>query len=168
MPVIGEKARIHCRGTLSDGRVFCDTHGTDGPLSFVVGSKTLLPGIERAVLDMTVGEKLHLRIPTNEAYGDYDESLVEQVPLASIPDADRLPSDGYIVVEAGGEPVRVRIVKQSDGTVLLDHNHELAGQDLVFDIEYLGLIEETAVEHEEHAPDCGCGCDRLKRSLAAK
>ena len=168
MPGIGDEVRIHCRGALSDGRVFCDTHGADGPLSFVVGSKTLLPGIERAVLDMTVGEKLHLRISASETYGDYDESLVEKVPLASIPDADRLPSDGYIVVEAGGEPVRIRIVKQPDGTMLLDHNHELAGQDLVFDIEYLGLVEETAVEHEKHAPGCGCGCDRLKQSLAAK
>ena len=166
MPSIGEEVRIHCRGALSDGRVFCDTYGAGEPLSFVVGSKTLLPGIEKAVLDMEVGEALHLEIPAHAAYGDYDETLVEKVPLASIPDADKLPPDGYIVVEIGGEPVRVKVVKLPDGTVLFDHNHELAGQDLVFDIEYLGLVEESAVEHEEHAPGCACGCDRLKQSLA--
>ena len=167
MPSVGEEVRIHCKGALCDGRVFCDTRRLGEPLSFVIGSKTLLPGIEQAVLDMEAGEALHLEIPAEQAYGDYDETLVEQVPLASIPDAGKLPPNGYIVVEVGGEPVRVKVVKQPDGTVAFDHNHELAGQDLVFDIEYLGPSEESAVEHEEHAPGCACGCERLKQSLAA-
>ncbi|MDO4291289.1 MAG: FKBP-type peptidyl-prolyl cis-trans isomerase [Eggerthellaceae bacterium] len=166
MPSVGEEVRIHCKGMLSDGRVFCDTRAAGEPISFRVGSRTLLPEVEHAVVGMGPGERLRLTVPAAQAYGEYDEALVEEVPCSTVPHAERLPDDGYIVVDAGGEVVRVRVTKTRAGMVRFDHNHELAGEDLAFDLEYLGVAPETAVEHEGHAPGCACGCDKLKESLA--
>ena len=166
MPNVGEEVSIHCTGALTDGRVICDTLSVHEPITFVVGSRTLLPEIEHAVMSMEPGEHLTMTVPAAQAYGEYDETLVEEVPLSTIPQADKLPDNGYIVVDAGGEPVRVRVTKTQTGMVRFDHNHELAGEDLMFAIEYLGVAPETALEHEEHAAGCTCGCDKLKESLA--
>ena len=166
MPNVGDEVKVHCRGALADGRVFCDTEQAGEPLTFVIGLHTLLPAIEQAVLGMRAGDVLHLEVPAAQAYGDYDETLVEEVPASSLPMADQLPKSGYIVVDVAGEPVRVHVEKTDHGTVRLDHNHEFAGQDLAFDLTFLGLAPETALEHELHAPGCACGCDRLKESLA--
>lgn len=166
MPNVGDEVKVHCKGALEDGRVFCDTEQAGEPLTFVVGSHTLLPAIEKAVLGMRSGDTLRLEVPAAQAYGVYDETLVEEVPAASLPMVDQLPKSGYIVVDADGEPVRVRVEKTDRGTVRFDHNHELAGHDLVFDLVLLGIAPETAVEHELHAPGCSCGCDRLKESLS--
>ena len=54
-----------------------------------------------------------------------------------------------------------------DEEVVLDCNHELAGQNLNFDITLVDVVSETPIEHELHPEGCTCGCDRLQESLSA-
>ena len=61
--------------------------------------------------------------------------------------------------------LRVRVASIDEELVRFDHNHELAGKDLTFDIELLEVVTPDAIAHEAHAADCGCGCQRLKASL---
>ena len=63
--------------------------------------------------------------------------------------------------------MRVRVLEVGDEEVVLDCNHELAGQNLNFDITLVDVVSETPIEHELHSEGCTCGCDRLQESLSA-
>ena len=165
MAEIGERVLVHAVGRLDDGLKFLDTYKVGEPMDFVVGSRTVLPAFERAVSRMAPGERATVRLAPEEGYGAYDESLVEEVPATAFPNADKLPVGQFIEIGVPMGSIRVKVLPPKDGMVRFDHNHELAGRDLIFDIELVGIVEEDAIEREKHPAGCGCGCDRLKESL---
>lgn len=165
MAELGERVRVDFEGRLKDGAKFSSSYLVGEPFEFVVGSHQMLPAFERAVVDMVPGESKTITIPALQAYGEYDESLVEEVPVAAVPNADKLPVGGYVVFNTADGEMRVKVLGVRDGKVLFDHNHELAGQDLVFDITLLEVVHESAVEKEKHPVGCACGCARVKHIL---
>ena len=163
--MVGDNALIHYKG-YADGALFCDTRTGKGPVEFVVGSGSLLPDIEKTVSDMTVGETTSVEIPAERAYGIDDEALIEVVAESELPNADALPVGEYVVFETAAARIRVKVLKKENGFVYLDHNHELAGKDLRFDITLVDIKVDSAIERELHPAGCACGCDKLKESLA--
>lgn len=167
MAEIGERVRVHAVGRLENGLKFLDTYKVEEPLDFVVGGCAMLPAFERAVTEMAPGERRTVRIPAEEGYGLYDESLIEEITAADFPNADKLPVGQFIEIGTSQGPLRVKVLPPEGGMVRFDHNHELAGQDLIFDIELMDTAASDAIEREKHPAGCGCGCDRLKESLRA-
>ena len=163
----GQKVVVHYVGTLDDGSEFDSSVRREEPLEFIVGSRTMLPAFERVVGDMEPGEERTVRIPAEKAYGPYDESLVEMVPVDAFPHAEQLPVGEYIVLSIVSEPLRVKVDKIENGCIFFDHNHELAGRDLTFLIRLESVRHESAIERERHPAGCACGCDRLKKALSA-
>ena len=132
----GDLVHVEFVGTLDDGSEFSNSHLVDEPFEFVVGSGEMLPAFERAVCALQPGEETDIRIPAEEAYGLYDDSLVERVPVAIVPNAHKLPVGEYIEIPLNElEEIRVKVVKIEKGVVYFDHNHELAGKALNFHIE---------------------------------
>ena len=126
----------------------------------------MLPGFELAVARMVPGEACDVCIPCTEAYGAYDGSLVVSVPRSALPASARLSEGERFRVRAGGEVASVKLVSREGDFLVIDCNHELAGEDLHFHIEYVGLASESAIERELHA-GCSCGCRKLKEQLGA-
>lgn len=134
-------AVVHLVFTLrnGDGEVL-DRSNDRSPLVFTVGAGEVIPGLERALSGMTEGEARRVTVTPEEAYGPWDPTAVTEVPR------DRLPADAREVgarvrarTRSGREAwARVREVREE--TVLLDLNHPLAGQTLVFDVRII-LIE---------------------------
>lgn len=168
MVEIGRKVKILYTAMDEDGTIFdsSDKHG-GAPLEFVIGSRQVIVGLEKAVRDMIAYEKRTVTIQAREAYGEYDPGLIEQVPVEDFPNAEKLPVGGYITFSLPGEQMKAKVVSIEDGMITFDHNHELAGHDLTFDIELIEIYGETgsAIENEQHANDCGCGCQILKQQL---
>ncbi len=136
MATKGQKVKAHYRGTLDDGSVFDSSYDRNEPIEFEAGAGQMIPGFDAAVLEMEVGEKRTVRIPPEEAYGNYDESNVAVVPLDVIPNAEQLPVGQHVIMPTpDGRPMRVKVVKVEDGNAHFDANHELAGQALTFEIE---------------------------------
>ncbi|MDO5044143.1 MAG: peptidylprolyl isomerase [Coriobacteriia bacterium] len=135
-------AGVRYTGTLEDGTQFDSNVGKD-PLEFPLGCGMMIPGFEKAVADMEVGEKKKVTIPAADAYGEFDEELVQQAPVENIPNADQLPV-GETIYFTGpdGQPVPARVLDISDGIAYFDFNHELAGKNLTFEIELLYLNED--------------------------
>ena len=162
---IGRRVGIVYEGRLEDGRIFdrTDWHG-GSPLEFVLGERRVIPGIERAVSDMSAHEKRTVVIPACEAYGERDERLVEHVPVQEVPDAEKLPIGRYIVLDLPRGRRRLKVVSVDENEVVFDGNHELAGHDLTFDLEVVSIFGETGslIENEQHAEGCTCGCHRFK------
>jgi len=159
----GQDVIIHCAGTLEDGYVFIDTWAGNNPLNVTVGSGQLPPGVERRLMGLTRGQRSVFTLPPAEAYGEYDPSLVFEVPAGSIPNAHDLPIGGYITVQTDAGMARLRVLSVQDGVVRFDQNHELAGRDVTFEIELVSDGTETAIDLERNAKGCSCGA--LRESL---
>lgn len=165
----GERVVVEYRGKLDDGREFASTHAQGELLEFVAGSGAMLPDFEYAVMGMSEGETRSIHIPMDRAYGSRDESLVITMPATTLPNGEALPVGAMLGIQGpDGDVMRVRVLEVSDDEVVLDCNHELAGENLNFDITLVEVRRESAAEHEKHAAGCTCGCDRLQESLKAQ
>jgi peptidylprolyl isomerase len=130
----GDIVRIYCAGRLTDGREF-ELAPDGGTLEFIVGHGDLLPALEKAIIGMTPGESKTVVVPRDKAYGPRREELVEAIPRKDLPEGItprigqrlRLPAEDYEVVNA-------TIVQITDTEIIVDGNHPLAGQDVLFHI----------------------------------
>jgi FKBP-type peptidyl-prolyl cis-trans isomerase 2 len=136
----GDKIKVHYHGKLTSGETFDSSTGRD-PLEFEVGSGQVIKGFDDGVTGMTVGEKKTVNIPYDEAYGPRNPEMVIEVPKDKFPEDMEVEIGLPLVMSDGqGHQFQVTIVEIKDDTVMLDANHPLAGQDLVFDLE---LVEIT-------------------------
>lgn len=136
----GDSVTFHYTGTLSDGTQFDSSVGRD-PMSANLGEGQLIPGFEAALVGMTVGESQSFTIPADEAYGDRKAELVQTMDLANFPDDGKDVEVGqtYEMMSQSGQPMPVAVVAIEDTEVTIDANHPLAGQDLTFDLELVGI-----------------------------
>ena len=136
----GDTVRIHYTGTLADGSTFDSSEGRD-PLEFTLGSGQVIPGFDKAVTGMTVGEAQTVEIPSEDAYGPHDPNGTQSFPRDKVP--DDIPLDiGTRLQLSGpqGQPIMVTVAEVTDAEVILDANHPLAGQDLTFKIELVEIV----------------------------
>lgn len=131
----GNTVSIHYTGRLPDGTVFDSSRERD-PLEFTLGEGRVIPGFEKAVEGMETGQSKTAEIPSGEAYGPRKEELVMEIPRERLPEGmDPDVGDQLQMTTADGQVVPVRVADADDGSVTVDANHPLAGQDLTFDIE---------------------------------
>ena len=144
---VGEKkvVKINYKGTLSNGSVFDSSEGKE-PLEFLFGGGQIIPGLEAGVKGMKVGEKKHLAIKAVDAYGDYNQAAVQEVPKESFPKDMKLEAGMDLVAQTAMGPVPVRISEIRDKSVMIDFNHPLAGKDLAFDVEIVAVRDATKDE----------------------
>ena len=132
--------KVHYTGKLNDGQVF-DSSLEREPLQVELGKGQLIPGFEKGLINMAVNEKKTIRIEKHEAYGEVNEALFHKVPKADLPE-DIKPEVGMGLVgnNPDGSQQQFRIAKIEAEDIIIDANHPLAGQDLVFDIELIEIL----------------------------
>ncbi len=135
----GDTVKVHYTGQLEDGSVF-DSSVQREPLEFTIGQGQLIPGFEKAVIGLKVGDKTTANIPSQEAYGDPNPDMIVEVQKEQLP-ADLEPHVGLQLQlnQPNGQAIPVQVTKIGDETVTLDANHPLAGKDLTFDIELVEI-----------------------------
>ncbi len=130
----GDTVRIKYTGRLEDGSVF-DTSDGGIALEFKVGEGEFLPGLEKGVVGMGVGESKTIMIPAEEGYGLHKAERIFEWDRSRLPEGlDVTVGQQLQMYRADGAPVLVTIAGLSDATVTMDCNHPLAGKNLVFDI----------------------------------
>jgi peptidylprolyl isomerase len=136
----GDTVEVNYTGKLADGTVFDSSVGAQ-PLKFALGAGQMIPGFEKAVLGMKVGDKKTITIPAADAYGPHQDELVMEVPRTQLPDI-MSPQVGQQLqsTQKDGSMMVVTITKVSDSTVTVDANHPLAGRDLTFEIELMKIL----------------------------
>jgi peptidylprolyl isomerase len=127
----GDTVHVHYTGTLADGSEF-DSSRDRTPLEFTLGTGQVVPGFERAVTGMNVGEMKTVTIPSADAYGPRRDELLLEVPRAQIPPHITPTVGQRYQVGAGDRAVPVVVSAVADDVVVLDGNHPLAGEDLTF------------------------------------
>jgi peptidylprolyl isomerase len=136
----GDTVKIHYTGTLDDGSQFDSSAGRD-PLEFEVGSGQVIPGFDKAVEGMAVGDSKNVRIEPDEAYGQRHEQLVQEVNRSLLPD-DLDPKEGMTLQSNSpdGQTMQFMVTAVAEETITVDANHPLAGQALSFDIELVEIV----------------------------
>ena len=135
----GDTVRINYTGTLTNGETFDSSEGRD-PLEFVVGSGQIIPGLDAAIPGMSVGDKKTVEVPCAQAYGASNPAARQAVPRSEFPDNVPLDPGTQLQMQTPqGQVVQVTVAEVTEEEVTLDANHPLAGKDLVFAIEIMGI-----------------------------
>jgi FKBP-type peptidyl-prolyl cis-trans isomerase 2 len=134
----GSSVSVNYTGRLEDGTIF-DTSLHEGrtPLTATLGQGQLIPGFENGLMGMAVGEKRTIEINPSDAYGEVNEGMIQEVPLAQVPEGAKVGDTLQGQNEQGQFQVSVKEVKEN--SVVLDMNHPLAGKKLIFDLEVVSI-----------------------------
>ena len=135
----GDTVKVHYHGKLTDGSTFDSSEGRE-PLEFEVGRGSVIPGFDAGVTGMIVGDKKTVTIPADEAYGQKQAEMIMEFPMDRFPE-DMNPEVGMQLNMSNGSgqnfPVVIREVREE--SVMLDANHPLAGEELIFDLELVEI-----------------------------
>lgn len=136
----GDTVKVHYRGSLTNGSVFDSSEGKN-PLQFELGTGKVIAGFDNGVKGMSVGEKKTVQIPVQDAYGPKNPKLIVEVEKKNIPQ-DITPAIGMQLnmMNNNDDPIPVVITAIKEESIILDANHPLAGEDLIFDIELVEII----------------------------
>ena len=130
----GDVVKIHYTGKLEDGTVFETSIGGE-PIQLKIGDSQLIRGLDQALIGMKQNEAKSVTVPSNKAYGPYNNKIILQVSRNQFPSGE-LPEVGQQLEHrlADGQLILVRVTDITESYVTLDSNHPLAGKDLIFDI----------------------------------
>lgn len=154
-PVEGEKSM-----SVSDGRevsieytlkledkTVVDSNVGEEPFRFIQGAHQIIPGLEKAIDGMKVGDEKSVTIKPEDAYGAVDETAFLEVDKEQVP-ADALEVGAQLQgQDQSGRIFNARVAEVKEKTVVLDFNHPLAGKTLHFDVKILDVKESTGFKH---------------------
>lgn len=128
----------------------------DAPLAYLHGHGNIVPGLEQHLEGLEVGAHVEATVQPSEAYGERNEQALvtvsrDQLPEGLEPEVGRMLSGQT----PDGEPVPFWVSEVQEDSVILDGNHPLAGQTLVFDVrvrDIRGASEEELAHGHVHSP----------------
>ena len=137
----GDNVKVHYTGKLVNGEQFDSSAGRE-PLEFTVGAGMMIKGFDDAMPGMKLGEKKTINIAPEDGYGERNPQAIIEFPKEQVPADMKLePGMPLTLSDQAGNPVPVIVVEVKDDIIVLDANHFLAGQELIFDIELVEIAE---------------------------
>jgi peptidylprolyl isomerase len=150
----GMYVSVDYTGKLDDGETFDSSNGRR-PLEFQVGSGQLISGFEKAVMGMGLHDKKVFTLSADEAYGERDEQQMHRFPRSEVPEEMRPEiGDCITLTTPEGQHVQATVAAIDEENLTFDLNHPLAGKNLTFEIEVVGISATPTQE-----ASCGSGCD---------
>jgi FKBP-type peptidyl-prolyl cis-trans isomerase SlyD len=137
-----------------DGEVL-DSSKDAGPLQFLAGYDNIVPGLEREMIGMKIGESKDMLVLPADGYGEFDEEAFMEVPRSEFPSDMELEEGLELNISDEDGQHQLAFVESFNAEIVrLDFNHPLAGAELQFNVKVVDLREPTAEEMEHgHAHD---------------
>ncbi len=139
-----------------DGEVVDTSDGRE-PLEFIQGTGNIIPGLERELYGMVIGDSKKVSVTAADAYGEVDPDAYADVPRSEFP--EEIPVEKGVEIQVRDEsnnPLFARIDSFDNESVKLDFNHPLAGKTLNFDVKIVGLRGASPEELDHgHAHTAG-------------
>ena len=108
------------------------------PIPIIVGGNHLLPAIEEAIVGLEEGDSKTIEIDSENAFGPRNRQLIQLIPMREFKKQGMTPVPGMIITSEGNNG---KILTVNGGRVKVDFNHELAGKDLIFDVDVVEIID---------------------------
>lgn len=156
--VITKNSAVFINYILTDSQgSIIEQSSADKPLAYLQGHNNIILGLERQLLGKAAGDKLTVVVEPEEAYGEYQEQAIQQIP--------REEFQGVETIEVGMQfhsPEKkedVTVISVSDDMVTVDTNHPLAGKQLTFDVEIVNVRagDKDEIDHG-HVHDGKTSC----------
>ncbi len=136
----GDKIKVHYHGRLTNGETFDKSEGRE-PLEFEVGSGMVIKGFDDGVTGMVPGDKKTVNITFYEAYGPKNPEMIIDMPKEQFPkDMEIEVGMPLAMTDGEGNQHQVVVTEIKDEVIILDANHPLAGEDLIFDLELVEIV----------------------------
>lgn len=136
---IGNHVSVSYVGKLDDGTIFDSTEEKE-PFEFTLGNDEVIPGFEDGIVGMSVGETKTIIIPVDQAYGLYSDELIFNVPKEDVETSGELEIGDMLEMPLkDGNSLYASVIEITDDELVIDANHELAGENLTFEIELLNI-----------------------------
>ena len=129
------------------GQVMDSSEG-GAPLVYLHGFQNVIPGLEKALEGKNTGDSVTADVPPSEAYGEYQEQAVQQVPAAAFEGVDDIQPGMAFTAQTEQGPVNIVVTAVEGDTVTVDGNHPLAGKTLTFEVTIKDVRDATAEEIE--------------------
>jgi FKBP-type peptidyl-prolyl cis-trans isomerase 2 len=136
----GNTVKVQYTVRLDDGTVV-DSTKEHGPFTFSTGLGATIPGFEKEIMTMSVGESKTVRLSVEDGYGPYYKELIKEVDLDKFPAEFKFEVGQQLELPGqDGQSALVKVLQVTDKTVILDTNHPLAGKELTIDLELLEVL----------------------------
>ncbi len=131
----GDTVLIDFTLRLENGTVVGTTLDSD-PVEIVVGQGDVIYGIEKAILGMQEGSQQTLFIESQDAFGSYQDNLIQEIDKSCIPHAAKLVTGQMIELNGDNDddPILATVLEINSETVKVDANHQLAGKNVIVDL----------------------------------
>ncbi|SMN11099.1 FKBP-type peptidyl-prolyl cis-trans isomerase SlyD [uncultured Candidatus Thioglobus sp.] len=141
------------------GEVIDSSKGQD-PMPFLQGHGNIVPGLEKAIEGMKIGESCDVSVEPKEAYGEHHPEGIQTIPRDALQGIDNLEIGMELQSQdEQGNPFIVRVKEIKEDTVIIDANHPLSGQMLHFNVSIESLRDATKEELEHgHIHTHGSSC----------
>jgi FKBP-type peptidyl-prolyl cis-trans isomerase SlyD len=132
---------------IEDGQLI-DQSEDDAPLEYIQGAGQIIPGLEKELYGMNIGDEKDVQVNPKEGYGEHDPDEVVEIPRENLSESLDLTVGKPLNVKdaESGEAFRAYIVQSNPETVTLDFNHPLAGRILDFHVKIMNLRHATEEE----------------------
>ncbi len=132
----GKQVSLEYTLTLDDKSQIDSNVGKE-PLVYTQGAHEIIPGLEKQLAGLKVGESKRIEVPPADGYGEVDPARKQEVDKTRIPEDARKVGAKLTGQGPQGQPIFAQVTEVKDSTVVLDMNHPLAGKKLIFDIKVL-------------------------------
>ena len=113
------------------------------PLTYTQGGQDILPALQKALVGLKIGESKQVTLSSEESYGAANPKAFQEVPKTGLPDKAHKVGAPLVVKDRAGRTHHVRVHELKEKTVVLDLNHPLAGQTVIFEVKVL-KVEDPA------------------------
>lgn len=149
---------IHYTLSDDDGQVI-DSSAGEAPLEYLQGFQNLVPGLEAELEGKKVGDKFKTTVSPEQGYGEVDPKLIQELPIDSFGGVEKVEVGMEFHAETEDGMQTVEVIAVEEDTVTINGNHPLAGLNLNFEVEVVGIREASSDELEHghiHSAE-GCG-----------
>ena len=139
----GDTVLIDFTLRLENGTVVGTTLDSD-PVEIVVGQGDVIYGIEKAILGMQEGGQQTLFIESQDAFGPYQDNLIQEIDKSCIPHASKLVAGQMIELDGEkDDPIMATVLEINQETVKIDANHQLAGKNVIVDLRIIEVMKRA-------------------------
>ena len=158
MSTINNNQVVQFHYTLKDDEGNIIDQSPEGqPLAYLHGYQNIIPGLEAQLVGKAVGDKFTASVEPADAYGEFDDAAVQEVPRENFQGVDNIQAGMQFQSQTeDGHVMLVTVKDVQDDMVIVDANHTLAGKKLHFDVE-IADIREATPEELQHGHAHGAG-----------
>jgi FKBP-type peptidyl-prolyl cis-trans isomerase SlyD len=139
-PRVSDGKQVSLEYTLTlDKKTVLESNVGKEPMTYTQGAHEIVPGLEKAMEGLAIGDKKHVEVKPADGYGEVDPKAFQEVKKSQVPEQAWKVGTQLEAKSPDGQSMFPRVAEVKPDTIVLDFNHPLAGKTLFFDIKVLDV-----------------------------